>query len=169
MLCSSTDRLNIRWEISGSLAGTEPLKFALHTLWSALHLWYSLLFLSKFSCSSHCLHAWLRASTSALSVYQRWQLHSHFLMKSLVSQLTSHTLWSHLKSWYNFWQPEGEACSLAYKTFWHWYAPFQGFSCCKQGICLLRSFFLVALRYKMNVSSHSFHTINANSGHSTFC
>ena len=50
---------------SVSMVGAEPLKFPLHVLWTAVHLRYSSLFLSKCSCSSHCLHAWLRASTSS--------------------------------------------------------------------------------------------------------
>ena len=64
-LWSSTDRLNIRSTPAGSMAGAEPLKLALHVMSSVLHLWYSSLFLSKCSCTSHCLHAWLRASTSS--------------------------------------------------------------------------------------------------------
>ena len=50
---------------SVSMAGAEPLNFALRVLWSALHLRYSSLSLSQCSFSSQCLHAWLRASKSS--------------------------------------------------------------------------------------------------------
>ena len=207
MLFSSTDQLN-------NYGQNLQVPWQEQNLWNLLCIHCGQLAISGIPhCSCLNVHAahttympgW-EPQHQALSLYQhRWQLHSHFLMKSLVSAmyyhkryhnrlfqfhyshfvpldflpprlpgsyyplpLTSCKLWSRLKSWYSFWQPEGEACLLAYKTFWHWYAPFQGFSCCKQGVCLLRSFFLVALRYKMNISSHSFHT-NANSRHSPFC